>query len=115
MMIEIMGVVFLAFGVFFVLIGSLGVLRFEDVYLRLQASSKSITFGFGFLMLGAGLLSGSGLILAKAVLATLFQFLTAPVAAQAIARAAVMRGQKPLKLIEDLETPTERESSGGGH
>lgn len=113
MMIEILGVLFLSVGVFFVLIGSLGVLRFEDVYLRLQASSKSITFGFGFVMLGAGLLSGSGLILAKAVLATLFQFLTAPVAAQTIARAAVMRGQKPLKLVHDLEASPEKGPSAG--
>ena len=111
-MTETIGAVSLVVGVFFVFAGSVGVFRFEDVYLRLQASSKSITFGFGFLMLGAGLLVGHGEALAKALLAILFQFLTAPVAAQTIARAALIRGHRPLKQIEtslrestDLEAP----------
>jgi multicomponent Na+:H+ antiporter subunit G len=100
-MIEIFSVGCLACGTFFVFTGCLGVLRFEDVYLRLQASSKSITFGFGFVMLGAGLLAEDWDLFAKAMLAVAFQFLTAPVAAQTIARAAMMRGHKPVKLEED--------------
>ncbi|MCA9414308.1 MAG: monovalent cation/H(+) antiporter subunit G, partial [Candidatus Omnitrophica bacterium] len=36
-MIETFGTLFLCIGLFFVFSGSLGVTRFEDVYLRLQA------------------------------------------------------------------------------
>lgn len=100
-MTDVIGIFCLCAGVFFVFTGSLGVARFQDVYLRLQASSKSITFGLGFLMLGVALVVCQGEIAAKAALAILFQFLTAPIAAQTLARAALVRGQKPLKMDND--------------
>lgn len=88
----------LAVGLLFVAVGTVGFVRFADVYLRLQASSKALTFGFGFLILGAGLASGDGVTLAKAAVAALFQFLTAPIAAHMIARTALSRGVRPAKL-----------------
>jgi multicomponent Na+:H+ antiporter subunit G len=100
-MIDLIGILCLSLGVFFVFTGSLGVSRFKDVYLRLQASSKSITFGLGFLMVGIALVVGQGEIVAKAALAILFQFLTAPIAAQTLARAALVKGQKPLTMADE--------------
>ncbi len=99
-MVDLVGVICLCLGAFFVFTGSLGVARFQDVYLRLQASSKSITFGFGFLMFGVAILVGDGEVTAKAVLAILFQFLTAPVAAQTLAKVALIQGQRPVKMGE---------------
>ena len=111
-MIETTGLVFTSIGVFFLLVGSLGVLRFEDVYLRLQASSKSLTFGFGFLMLGVGILSRDWEVFGKAILAVLFQVLTAPIAAQMIARAGMRRGLVPKKLASVLRRRDSGEDSG---
>jgi multicomponent Na+:H+ antiporter subunit G len=100
-MIDCIGILCLCIGVFFVFTGSLGVARFQDVYLRLQASSKSITFGLGFLMVGIALVVSHGEVAAKATLAILFQFLTAPIAAQTLARAAMIKGQKPVKMDDN--------------
>lgn len=86
----------MSLGIAFVLLGSIGILKFKDVYLRLQASSKSLTFGFGFLILGVGLLTGDWGAFLKAATAVAFQFLTAPIAANIIAQVALKRGIDPL-------------------
>ena len=93
----ILGMIGIAIGTFFVFVGSLGVARFEDVYLRLQASSKSLTFGLVFFLPGIALMIQDVDVLGKAILAIAFQFLTAPIAANVIARAAIRRGQRPMK------------------
>jgi multicomponent Na+:H+ antiporter subunit G len=96
--IEVLIAALFILGLFFTFVGSLGVLRFEDVYLRLQASSKTLTFGFGFIVMGAGIAAGDIDSLVKAVIAVAFQVVTAPLAAQVIARAALSRGIKPQKM-----------------
>lgn len=93
----VVAVLFLIAGLFFLFVGSLGVLRLEDVFLRLQASSKSVTFGVSFFLAGAALLSDDWGVLAKAVVAIGFLFLTSPIAAQLIGLAAIQRGVAPAK------------------
>lgn len=90
----------MCFGLAFMVVGVIGVVRFEDVFLRLQAASKCLTFGFTFLIVGAVVLVGDPGDYAKVALAILFQFLTAPVAAQMVARSALVRGIRPAKLTE---------------
>ena len=80
----------LIFGLFFLLAGSLGLLRFQDVYSRMHATSKSTTLGVAGVLLAALLYLrflevSSGL---KELLILGFLFLTAPVGAHMIARAA---------------------------
>jgi len=94
---EVVPVLLMMLGLFFLFVGSLGVLRLQDVYLRLQAASKSVTFGVGFFLTGAALLTHDPVVLAKALLAVAFLFLTSPIAAQLIARAAIQRGVVPAK------------------
>lgn len=90
----------MCFGLAFMVVGVIGVVRFEDVFLRLQAASKCLTFGFTFMVIGAVMLAGDAGDYAKVALAILFQFLTAPVAAQMVARSALVRGIRPAKLEE---------------
>ena len=88
------GIVIIAIGLFFDLMGCLGLVRLPDIYNRLQASTKCVTFGtcsilFGsFLMMG---FSGGGI---KALLCIAFILLTAPVSAHALARGAHISGIK---------------------
>ncbi|MCH8530241.1 MAG: monovalent cation/H(+) antiporter subunit G [Saccharospirillum sp.] len=50
---------FLLAGAFFFIAGTLGVLRFPDIYSRLHAVTKADTLGLGLTVIGLGLLSGS--------------------------------------------------------
>ncbi|MEE2023344.1 MULTISPECIES: monovalent cation/H(+) antiporter subunit G [Alkalimonas] len=51
-----LGAVLLILGLLFFLAGSLGVLRFPDVFCRLHAVTKADTLGLGFIVLGLGVL-----------------------------------------------------------
>jgi multicomponent Na+:H+ antiporter subunit G len=80
-------------GTFFAVVAAIGILRFEDIYLRLQAATKGVTLGLIGLTLGAvcreAALGGvGGSVIVKAVLIVALQFVAAPVAAHAMARAA---------------------------
>lgn len=91
---EVLVSVLLLAGLFFLLTGTIGLLRLKDVYSRMHATSKSTTFGVVGVLLAAllyfrflGLSSGLKEILILGVL-----FLTAPVGAHMIARAAYRAG-----------------------
>lgn len=81
-------------GLFFLLTGSLGLLRLRDVYSRMHATTKSTTLGVAGVLVAAlfylrflGVSSGL-----KELLILGFLFLTAPVGAHMIARAAYRAG-----------------------
>ena len=74
------------------LVASIGLVRLPDVYCRMHAATKATTFGMGGILLGASLIFWSATVTTQAVLAILFLFLTAPVAAHLISRAAYKRG-----------------------
>jgi multicomponent Na+:H+ antiporter subunit G len=87
-MTEWIGMAFIGAGLAFDLFGCIGLVRLPDVYNRLQAATKCVTFGTCGIMFGVFLIegiSGPGL---KALLCILFLLLTAPVSAHALARAA---------------------------
>lgn len=77
-------------GAAFVLIAGLGVWRFKDVYMRMHAATKAGTLGLGFLLAAAGAAEPSLEILIKAGAVIVFIFLTAPVAAHMLSRAAYL-------------------------
>lgn len=83
-------------GLFFILTAAIGVLKFRDLYTRMHAISKGTTFGFAFVVLGCAGLTGTPLELGKALLAILFQFLTAPIASHMVGRVAIKRGIRPI-------------------
>lgn len=93
-MLDVLVSVLLLVGLFFLLTGTFGLLRLRDVYARMHATSKSTTFGvvgmvFAALFYLRALDLSSGL---KEFLIVVFLFLTAPVGAHMIARAAYRAG-----------------------
>lgn len=102
--------ILLGIGVFFNILGSVGLLRFPDVYTRLHAGTKCTTFGsifitgsvvlLGLKMWYLGSTDGSVLAIhtAGALVAIL---LTNPTGAHAIARAAHKSGVKPVGAVVD--------------
>ncbi|MFC7060714.1 monovalent cation/H(+) antiporter subunit G [Halobacillus seohaensis] len=84
----------LLLGTFFLISGSLGVLRFPDVYTRLHAATKSSTLGVSGILIGAFLFLyvEHDIISGKLLLGILFILLTAPVSGHMIGRAAYRSG-----------------------
>lgn len=84
-------------GAAFALIGSVGLVRLPDIFTRLHGPTKATTLGVGSILLGSILFFSArqGLSLHE-VLVTIFLFLTAPVSAHLIARAALQRHCKSL-------------------
>ncbi|HQY75434.1 MAG TPA: Na+/H+ antiporter subunit G [Rhodoferax sp.] len=83
-------VALLVIGVLFALIGSWGLAKFDDFFKRLHGPSKATTLGVGCVLLASMLwLAGQGRASGHELLITLFLFLTAPVSAHLLVKAAM--------------------------
>ncbi len=91
-MTEIIGYILIAIGVLFDIFGCIGLVRFPDVYNRLQASTKCVTLGTIVLLIGVALACGQGAMAAKAIICAVFIILTSPTAAHAVAKGAYSSG-----------------------
>lgn len=74
-------------------LAAVGLFRLPDLYTRMHAASKAGTAGSGLLLLAVAIQSGEGDTWIKCLLAIVFFFLTAPVSAHLLAKAAVRHGQ----------------------
>jgi multicomponent Na+:H+ antiporter subunit G len=88
-------------GLFFMLVGTVGMLRMPDVFTRLHAAGMTDTMGAGFLILGMCLQAGIGLVLVRLVIVYAFLMFTSPIATHALARAALAGGVKPYTVPEE--------------
>lgn len=84
-------------GLFFFLGGTLGLLRFPDVYNRLHAMTKADNVGLGLIIAGLLLRSGSILQAIKLVLIWALVLIASTTACHLIARTAVHEGLDPWK------------------
>src|SRR4030042_4631412 len=94
---------FLAGGLFFTFVGSIGLLRFPDFYTRLHATGKCDTLGTGLVILGLIVYhlfhyTETPLVPAKLSFLMLFIFIANPTATHAIMKAAYQTGLEPWKL-----------------
>lgn len=97
----------------FTLIAAVGVVKLPDLFTRMQASTKSATLGVGCTLLAAAVHSGEVGVVTHALLVASFLFLTAPIAAHMIARAAYNVGV-PLwegTRIDELRAHRDREQA----
>ncbi len=83
----------LAGGAIMVL-GAVGVVRMPDLFTRMQTATKPGILGSGLLALAVSIHFADVWVALRAVLISGFFFLTAPVAAHVIARAAYFAGDK---------------------
>lgn len=99
-------------GALLTFIGSLGLIRLRDFYSRLHAPTKATTLGVGSLLLASALYfstHGQGVSLHE-VLVTVFLFITAPVSAHLLSKAALH-----LKLRSLAALPSEANREGVDH
>jgi multicomponent K+:H+ antiporter subunit G len=82
----------LVFGAGFALIGSWGLAKLPDFYTRLHGPSKASTLGVGGMLLASMLYFAAreGMPSLHELLITLFLFITTPVSAHMLAKAALL-------------------------
>lgn len=96
-------------GAGFTFLGSLGLARLPDFYTRLHAPTKATTLGVGALLVASAVyfsLTREGLSVHE-ILISAFLFITAPISAHLLARAALHR-----KLRSLAPLPVERPAAG---
>lgn len=96
LLLELVIALFMVAGAVVALIGSIGLARLKDFYMRLHGPTKASTLGVGCVLV-ASLLHFSylkGSLSVQEALITLFLFVTAPVSAHMMAKAALHRKLK---------------------
>lgn len=91
---EILTILLLWVGSIFTVLAAIGILRMPDVFMRMQVATKAATLGVTCVALAAAVHFGDLATTARAVLIVFFLFLTAPVAAHTIGRAAYVAGAR---------------------
>lgn len=93
-MIESATSILILFGTFFIAVGTLGLIRMPDVYNRLHATTKSSTLGVVSILAASVLFfsSQTPTLSVKQLGAIAFLFMSNPVGAHMIARAAYLVG-----------------------
>ncbi|MCD6232470.1 monovalent cation/H(+) antiporter subunit G [Candidatus Aerophobetes bacterium] len=86
---------FLGMGVFFATFGNIGMLRFPDVYTRLQASSKCGITSIISIFIGLIILEGLNSVALRITVITIFFLITSPVSSHIIGRSAYEEGILP--------------------
>ena len=90
MLLEIAVSFFLLLGAFFTLVGAIGLVRLPDFYMRLHGPTKATTLGVGGTLTASMIyFAGNGEPSVHELLITLFLFVTAPVSANVLAKAAL--------------------------
>ena len=97
-------------GSFFGFAAALGLVRMPDIYMRMSTSSKAATLCCGLLLAGVAIQFQDARVTARAVAAILFLFLTVPVGAHMIARAA-FRARSP--MWQGRESDIKQEQASG--
>ena len=106
-MLEAIVALLVVLGALFTFIGALGLARMPDFYTRLHGPTKATTLGVGSLLIASMLhfsAQGDGISFHE-ILVTLFLFITAPVSAHLLSKAAlhlrVKSVAEPPALIEE--------------
>ena len=97
---ESLAILFIAGGLFFYLVGVVGLIRLPDVFTRMHATTKCDTLGAGLLFLGLIIWQGFTIFSLEIALILAFIWLTNPTAAHYIAKAEYERMEKKGESVQ---------------
>lgn len=120
LVVELLVAALIVIGALFTLLGSFGLLRLRDFYSRLHSPTKATTLGVGSLLIASSIYFSrldDGLSLHE-ILVAVFLFITAPVGAHLMAKAALhlrVRGESglPAEDLLDGRDSEKRDPSAG--
>ncbi|OYY07330.1 MAG: Na+/H+ antiporter subunit G [Rhizobiales bacterium 35-68-8] len=102
-------------GASFLLVGALGLARLPDMMRRLHGPTKATTLGIGALLVASMIyFAAYGAFSIHELLITLFLFLTAPVSAQMLAKAHILRAHADRAQLPPTGTRTGWATLGDG-
>jgi multicomponent Na+:H+ antiporter subunit G len=84
---NIITALFLLSGIFFFLVGTIGILRFPDIYTRAHSSAKCDTLGTVFTLVGLCIYNGLDAVTLKIIVIIAFIWVTSPTATHIITKA----------------------------
>jgi multicomponent Na+:H+ antiporter subunit G len=90
----ILACILILLGAAFGLIASIGIVRMPDLFCRMHAATKAGAFGLSLMLIALCIVSGEPRTIIQSILVIMFFYLTAPIAAQMIGRAAMIRSQE---------------------
>ncbi len=97
MVVDALSLVLLTAGAFFFFAGTVGLLRFPDVYNRLHAVTKVDNLGLGFVVVALMLQADSWTVVVKLALIWLLAMVSAATAGYLIANSATRIGVQPAR------------------
>jgi multicomponent Na+:H+ antiporter subunit G len=89
---QVLLAILLLTGSLLALLAAVGLHRFPDVFCRMHAATKPATLGLLFIAVAVGVSVGAPGAVVKLLLVVVLQFLTTPVAAHMVGRAAYRSG-----------------------
>ena len=94
---EILSMIFIVAGLFFLIVAAIGVVRLPDVYSRSHAVSLTDSLGAFLMLIGIALHEGLGTNMLKILVVLSLLYIINPVITHATVRAALRSGLKPWK------------------
>lgn len=91
---EVTASVLILAGATLTLLAAIGLFRFGDLFARMHAATKPATLGLTLILAGVVLVMPGTEPVAKLVLVILLQFVTAPIGAHLLGRAAYRSGER---------------------
>jgi len=112
---EIIIVLLSAFGVFFMLVAAIGIVRLPDVFARMHAGGKASTVGISAMLLAAGFYFFDEFLFYRMLLLIALLFATLPIATSAMSRAAYLTGPSKRKHLnhDDMANDISRNEPTG--
>ena len=101
LILEVLSWISILGGLFFMIVGTIGVVRMPDVYTRLHAAGMTDTMGAGLLLLGMCFQAGLTLVLVRLILIYAFLLFTSPISTHVLASAALSGGLEPYTVPAD--------------
>ena len=94
---EILSMIFIVAGLFFLIVAAIGVIRLPDVFSRSHAISLTDSLGAFLMLIGIALHEGLGTNMLKILVVLSLLYIINPVITHATVRAALRAGIKPWK------------------
>ena len=94
---EILSMIFIVAGLFFLIVAAIGMIRLPDVFSRSHAISLTDSLGAFLMLIGIALHEGLGTNMLKILVVLSLLYIINPVITHATVRAALRSGIKPWK------------------